>query len=97
VAAPADVDPRRFVAAAQWRFAKTMAGIPHEYVVENKVADRDGFAAFVAHMLPAAPAPLLRHGRQSAEAAPAPMMSPAAKTATLVTFTNRRSPPPYDA
>jgi hypothetical protein len=50
MAAPADFDPRQFVAAAPWRFAKTMADIPHEYVVEDKVPDRDGFAAFVTHI-----------------------------------------------
>ena len=47
---PATFDPRRFIEAAPWRFAKTMASIPHEYVVEGKVDDPAGFAALAAHI-----------------------------------------------
>jgi hypothetical protein len=43
-------DLRVFIARAPWRFAKTMRHIPHEYVVEGKVPDPDGFQAMVAHI-----------------------------------------------
>ena len=48
--APAGFDPRPFVVSAPWRFAKTMAHMPHEYLVEGKVPDPDAFARFVAHI-----------------------------------------------
>jgi hypothetical protein len=44
------VQARRFIERAPWRFAKTMASIPHEYVVESKVDDPEGFALFVAYI-----------------------------------------------
>ena len=43
-------DPRPFVESAPWRFAKTMAHMPHEYLVEGKIPDEDGFWAFVAYI-----------------------------------------------
>jgi len=46
----APFDPRAFIAQAPWCFAKTMASIPHEYVVEGKVPDDEGFQQFMAHI-----------------------------------------------
>jgi hypothetical protein len=37
--APAGFDPRPFVESAPWRFAKTMAHMPHEYLVEVRAAN----------------------------------------------------------
>jgi hypothetical protein len=37
------------IAAAPWRFAKTMPHIPHEYVVEGKSLDPVSFDALAAH------------------------------------------------
>jgi hypothetical protein len=50
VTAPAGFDPRPFVVSGPWRFAKTMADIPHEYVVEGKVDDSAGFTAMVQYI-----------------------------------------------
>jgi hypothetical protein len=44
------VQARRFIETAPWRFAKTMASIPHEYVVEGKVPDPDGFRLFARYI-----------------------------------------------
>jgi hypothetical protein len=36
---PPDYDPRPFIAAQEWRFAKTMPWHPHEYVMIHKATD----------------------------------------------------------
>jgi hypothetical protein len=41
--------PRPFVESAPWRFAKT-SHMPHEYLVEGKAPDEEGFWAFVAYI-----------------------------------------------
>jgi hypothetical protein len=38
------------IAAAPWRFAKTMPHMPHEYGVEGKSLDPDSFDALAAHI-----------------------------------------------
>jgi hypothetical protein len=48
VTAPGTFDPRSFVENAPWRFAKAMPELPHEYVVEGKVADQHAFDRMVA-------------------------------------------------
>jgi hypothetical protein len=47
---PAGFDPQPFVESVPWRFAKTMVYMPHEYLVQGKVPDEDGFWAFVAYI-----------------------------------------------
>lgn len=43
-------DPRVFIQSVRWRPAKSMPHLPHEYVVEGKVLEEDGFWAFVAYL-----------------------------------------------
>jgi hypothetical protein len=43
-------DPAAYVERVDWTFAKTMRSMPHEYVVEGKNDDPDGFAAMVAYV-----------------------------------------------
>lgn len=40
-------DPKAFIEAHEWRFAKTMPQNPHWYVVREKVADDEAFDAMV--------------------------------------------------
>jgi len=42
-----DDDLRRFIAAHEWTFAKTMPGIPHWYTLRRKARSDADFAAFV--------------------------------------------------
>jgi hypothetical protein len=41
---------KEIIAAAPWRFAKTMPQMPHEYVVEGKSLDPVSFDALAAHI-----------------------------------------------
>jgi hypothetical protein len=45
---PEQIDP--FISAHKWTFAKTMAHIPHSYVVRNRVRDEAEFERFVLHI-----------------------------------------------
>lgn len=50
-APPPGFSPVAFVARSRWRFARTLAHIPHEYAVKGKGAyRRDWFVAMVEHI-----------------------------------------------
>ena len=39
-----------FIAANKWKFAKTMARIPHEYIIKEHCTDPEFFERFVMHI-----------------------------------------------
>lgn len=45
-----DADIAAFIEANEWRFAKTMARIPHEYCLKEKCGDPEMFERFVMHI-----------------------------------------------
>lgn len=45
-----DADIKSFIAANTWKFAKTMARIPHAYCLKEKCTDQEMFERFVMHI-----------------------------------------------
>jgi len=45
-----DADIAAFIEANEWKFAKTMARIPHEYCLKERCTDPDMFERFVMHI-----------------------------------------------
>ena len=45
-----DTDIAAFINANKWKFAKTMARIPHEYCLKASCTDQDMFERFVMHI-----------------------------------------------
>lgn len=45
-----DADIAAFIEANEWKFAKTMARIPHEYCLKERCNDPDMFERFVMHI-----------------------------------------------
>lgn len=45
-----DTDIAAFIEANEWKFAKTMARIPHAYCLKEKCTDPEMFERFVMHI-----------------------------------------------
>ena len=45
-----DADIAAFIEANEWKFAKTMARIPHAYCLKERCTDPDMFERFVMHI-----------------------------------------------
>jgi hypothetical protein len=45
---PQDIDA--FILANEWKFAKTMASIPHAYCLKERCSDQETFEKFVMHI-----------------------------------------------
>lgn len=45
-----DAEIAAFIEANEWKFAKTMARIPHAYCLKEKCTDQDMFERFVMHI-----------------------------------------------